>query len=65
MAISSIIYAQFEHNKRQRKPAIAGTADVESFALDCKGGFNPVFAPRKVGHDRGVMRNAFPDRENR
>jgi hypothetical protein len=45
MAISSIIYAQIEHNKRQRKPAIAGSADVESFALDCKGGFSPGCGP--------------------
>ena len=48
MASSSINYAHNEHNKCQRKPAIAGSADVESFALDCKRGFNPVFARREI-----------------
>jgi hypothetical protein len=45
MAISSINYAQFEHNKRQRKPAIAGTADLESFGWDCKGRISRAAAP--------------------
>jgi hypothetical protein len=36
MAISSLDYAHFEHNKFQRKPVITGIADVEIFGRDCK-----------------------------
>jgi hypothetical protein len=37
MATSSQIYAHIEHNKNQRKPAVAGGQDLETFGIDCKG----------------------------
>jgi hypothetical protein len=64
MAISSINYAQFEHNKRQRKPAIAGSADVETFDLDCKIGCDN-FRLVAARVTRCVTQNAFPRREKR